>query len=973
MATLVADTGEKAPRVIGGCSSFCTMRDEDTVLSAVVDDYNEGRRGKYCTGTSGCCVAPLAGSSPPREVQVRWLHGGNHAAEQFMIPVNVLVGEEGWIDQLDRPADQVELLQEQEVPLVLKWGVAQDLPQCGGDCELDVCKSDHAIVSNEHSGITCQCEDGYDGNAYLSGGCQDVDECKLPSEENVCLFGECINTIGSYICRCPDGTYGNPIVKGGCISIDSSTTAVDDHIRGQPNCSTTCGDVRVPYPFGFGASHCYWPGFNLTCDTSRNPPWLLLDRDGTIQVIEISLIDSTVRVIHHHSSTDDFFGHINNDEHGFDLDFGESYMLSDRNEFVVYGCGINGTLHAHHENDGNARPYSVISNCFSTCSSSSLVKGRDAGSLVPTQTQGSAYCTGRDGCCHSPIAAGSTPTTADIVWPDSSVMNTSQRELLVFTLITEEGLSGNWYMILNTSTSLYVASPLVLWWAVKQGFPMPVNNTKQCPGYIASRLCKSEHSDCQQQNGGYTCYCQKGYQDNAYITDGCQDINECNNATVRNSCFGECNNLPGHFECRCPKGTHGDPSTPAGCISSHTGIIIGSSVANGPALLLLVLGIILILRKIKQHRIKVLKRTYFKQNRGQLLQQLVSQNADISEKMIIPLDELAKATNSFDKTRELGHGGHGTVYKGILSDLNVVAIKRSKITIQKEIDEFINEVAILSQINHRNVVKLFGCCLETEVPLLVYEFISNGTLYQHLHVEGPRSLSWRNRLRIAAEIATSLTYLHSAVSTPIIHRDIKSSNILLDGTLTAKVSDFGASRYIPLEKTGLTTRVQGTIGYLDPMYFYIGRLTEKSDVYSFGVILVELLTRKKPFPYLSMEGDGLVAHFVNLLAEGNLVKIIDPQVMEEGGEEIQEVAALAASCINLRGDERPTKRQVEHSLEGLEGSTMRENHGMAAAELETDSVEFSYQSSAKKGQGFEEFSRRYSLEQEMMMSTRYPR
>nr|CAB3491164.1 unnamed protein product [Digitaria exilis] len=771
MATLVADTGEKAPRVIGGCSSFCTMRDEDTVLSAVVDDYNEGRRGKYCTGTSGCCVAPLAGSSPPREVQVRWLHGGNHAAEQFMIPVNVLVGEEGWIDQLDRPADQVELLQEQEVPLVLKWGVAQDLPQCGGDCELDVCKSDHAIVSNEHSGITCQCEDGYDGNAYLSGGCQDVDECKLPSEENVCLFGECINTIGSYICRCPDGTYGNPIVKGGCISIDSSTTAVDDHIRGQPNCSTTCGDVRVPYPFGFGASHCYWPGFNLTCDTSRNPPWLLLDRDGTIQVIEISLIDSTVRVIHHHSSTDDFFGHINNDEHGFDLDFGESYMLSDRNEFVVYGCGINGTLHAHHENDGNARPYSVISNCFSTCSSSSLVKGRDAGSLVPTQTQGSAYCTGRDGCCHSPIAAGSTPTTADIVWPDSSVMNTSQRELLVFTLITEE---------------------------VKQGFPMPVNNTKQCPGYIASRLCKSEHSDCQQQNGGYTCYCQKGYQDNAYITDGCQDINECNNATVRNSCFGECNNLPGHFECRCPKGTHGDPSTPAGCISSHTGIIIGSSVANGPALLLLVL--------------------------------------DISEKMIIPLDELAKATNSFDKTRELGHGGH------------------------------------------------------------------------------------------------------------------------------AKVSDFGASRYIPLEKTGLTTRVQGTIGYLDPMYFYIGRLTEKSDVYSFGVILVELLTRKKPFPYLSMEGDGLVAHFVNLLAEGNLVKIIDPQVMEEGGEEIQEVAALAASCINLRGEERPAMRQVEHTLEGLRCSTKHKEDDAAAEQFKN-----------MQEQRVEQSSRRQSLEQEMIASASLPR
>lgn len=167
----------------------------------------------------------------------------------------------------------------------------------------------------------------------------------------------------------------------------------------------------------------------------------------------------------------------------------------------------------------------------------------------------------------------------------------------------------------------------------------------------------------------------------------------------------------------------------------------GLSIGLGPSILLLAFFASFIIRKIKLQKVKKMKEKFFQQDHGLLLQQLISQNSDIGGRMILNLADLEKATNNFDPSHKIGDGGHGVVYKGLL-DLQVVAVKKSKILVQREIDDFINEVAILSQINHRNVVKLIRCCLETEVPLLVYEYIPNGTLSHHLHVEGPTSLSW---------------------------------------------------------------------------------------------------------------------------------------------------------------------------------------------------------------------------------------
>ncbi|CAM0150831.1 unnamed protein product [Urochloa decumbens] len=1020
-ATLHADgiggaTSTNTPGRIGGCSSLCAKKFDNGGGAFGIDTAGAmyGPRatfGDCSAGTSGCCQSPVTMPAPPRQIQAVRLDSESDTMEEKKLPMNVFVAEKGWVEQLSNmPVRPDEVT---EVPLVLKWSVTQGLPpgpelddrsECTDKVRRKLCKSRNSICWNAMPGpgYTCQCKDGYGGNPYLAGagGCQDINECKLSSEQNGC-FGDCINAIGKMYCRCPHKTYGNPGVKGGCFQINSTTgqyiythtrlcstsllpysssnfiytfptdarlPTVDPAPVALPNiCNATCGDVRVPYPFGFGPSHCYKPGFKLICDTSHSPARLLLDGNGTLQVVSIYLSDSTVRVIHHTrvdafditSSYSPNGDRVNTRAVRFQLpEISESYVLSARNEYVIFGNGVQATLYGNKYRNGSGANRNIITGCVSNFSSGPFEEYRN--------------CSGSDRCCHAPILAGSTPKRMEF----RGLVNTDLDDDMPLAVVSEKGLTAQWWdAILNRTDGLnywgprYFSSPLVLQWAVKQGFPAPAGNSSgQCPGDVASSLCRSEHSSCQQENGGYTCHCNKGYQGNPYITDGCKDVDECK---IPNKCFGVCKNSPGNFKCWCKLGTFGDAKKPHSCVSSSIIFYnfikknkIGLSAASGPVLLLLVLGTMLVPRKIEQHKMKVLKQKYFKQNRGQLLQQLMSQNTDIAERMIISMDELAKATNNFDKTRELGGGGHGTVYKGILSNLHVVAIKKSKITVQKEIDEFINEVAILSQVNHKNVVKLFGCCLETEVPLLVYEFISNGTLYQHLHVEGQMSLSWANRLRIATEIATSLAYLHSSVSIPIIHRDIKSSNILLDDALTSKVSDFGASRYIAMDQTAFTSRIQGTRGYMDPLCMCDGRLTEKSDVYSFGVILIELLTRKKPFSYLSPNGDGLTTHFVKLLVEGNLEQIIDPQVIEEGGKEVEEVAALAASSVKIRNhEERPTMRQVEHTLEGL-WSTVRKRDGTTTEEFGNE---------ADWQPRIEESSRIYSLEQEMVISARYPR
>ncbi|KAJ0844197.1 putative protein kinase RLK-Pelle-PERK-1 family [Helianthus annuus] len=299
-------------------------------------------------------------------------------------------------------------------------------------------------------------------------------------------------------------------------------------------------------------------------------------------------------------------------------------------------------------------------------------------------------------------------------------------------------------------------------------------------------------------------------------------------------------------------------------------------------------------------------------------------------------EDLFEATNGFSPRNLLGSGGFGYVYKGMLADGTEVAVKELKIGGGQGEREFTAEVEIISRIHHRYLVSLVGYCVSEHKRLLVYEYVPNNTLYHHLHVS-ELVLDWPTRMRVASGAARGIAYLHEDCNPRVIHRDIKSSNILLDKNFEARVSDFGLAK-LAADVTHVTTRVMGTFGYMAPEYARSGNLSEKSDVFSFGVVLLELITGRKPVDASQRSGDeGLVEWARPLLSHAleteDFKLLVDPRLgINFVPNEIFRMIEAAAACIRHSATKRPRMGQIVRAFENLETEDL--NNGMRVGESE---------------------------------------
>ncbi|GLJ24103.1 hypothetical protein SUGI_0459620 [Cryptomeria japonica] len=670
-----------------------------------------------------------------------------------------------------------------------------------------------------------------------------------------------------------------------------------------------CGSLNVSYPFWIHNSHCGYPGFRINCtkdeDTGNMALFLPVSNDSiwenrTRAYYKIWKIDySGYIVINSTSLKASSCGQADGLIKWFAAP--GPFYFSKFDKFVVVGCNTTGS-YTFEDGWGEAK-------CVSSCASRPRV---DA-----------PYC--RYGCCEI--------TLPDNHWrikfTGGGVDNFNQ--FCSFSTIMDPST----FTVVGNITDLFQTQSTKPYYGLRLNWGIGSHNCSTAKG-TADYSCSS-NAECidSPSGGGHLCRCLPGYEGNGYSNGtGCTDIDECRNKTlsicVEPSQGGVCHNLQGSHNCSCAKGYTGDDLkngsrcewersnksamfAAIGSISSFVGVSLGA------------LGLVFLLKKRYE---KQARDEYFRCNGGFLLERILTEKGNQTEGKIFKIfseNELKRASQDYSDDMKLGTGGSSTVYKGILPNGTAVAIKKFKefpvgVESEEAMKQFINEIVILSGLNHKNVVKLVGCCLQTQSPLLVYEFVDGGTISHQLH---SGHLNWQSRLQIARGSADALAYLHSELDRPIIHRDVKSTNILLDNTVTPKVADFGISRLLCGNDTHLTTNIMGTCGYMDPEYYETGTLTEKSDVYSFAVFLAELLTGRDPLsPGRPPHEIILSKFFLSKYKDDCLTDILDSNVKnEENQYQMIAVASLARECLCHEGKGRPTMREVKIKLEEIGGST----------------------------------------------------
>ncbi|KAF0892632.1 hypothetical protein E2562_017612 [Oryza meyeriana var. granulata] len=697
-------------------------------------------------------------------------------------------------------------------------------------------------------------------------------------------------------------------------------SAVD--ANAQP-CRRRCGDVDIPYPFGIdeapGCSLGYGTyGFNISCNDTGNgvyKPFI-----WNVELLDVSLLEGQVRILMSISSYcyNPTTRAMDDPGNTWELDFTSSpYRFSHTgNMFTVIGCR---TLAYIGGDNFDADVGSLTTGCVATCRQGDLADLTDGA------------CSGI-GCCQTSIPMG---LQYYYVWFDdrfntTNIHNTSRCS---YAALMEKSSSSFRFSTNYLTSSAFNDSfngqvPLLLDWAI--GNETCEQARRKSP---ESYACRSRNSECFDSPSGlgYICNCSKGFRGNPYLQpadpNSCQDIDECMDQNINNLCHGICRNTLGGFECICPPGTRGNASV-GQCqkVLTH-GVLLAIGICSSAFLgLLLFLGIewIKYKRRIIRQDLMDKRDAYFRQNGGQLLIDMMKLESHISFKLY-DREEIESATNNFKESGILGQGGQGTVYKGYGLDPNnnPVAIKRCKGFDENRRMEFGQELLILSRVRHEYIVKLLGCCLQFEVPVLVYEFVPNKTVHYLIHGQSEPSIrTLQIRLEIAAQSAEALAFLHS-LDHPIFHGDVKSANILIGDRFIAKVSDFGCSMFRAAADENANV-VKGTIGYLDPEYLFNFQLTDKSDVYSFGVVLLELLTRRKP---LSNEV-SLASVFQEAMRKGNLHQLIDREILHEDNMEVlYEFAELASQCLAMDGENRPAMSSVAEILWRLADATSQQHTG----------------------------------------------